>query len=90
METLDDLMNQLEKNNGIIFDLQNKNNDILEKIKDMERDYLTISHACKKYDVSYRFLYNFIMNGKLKNYSSGTRILLKRTEVENVLLRESV
>lgn len=88
MENIDFILAKIDSNNKSIQELIAQNNELSKKIKNIDYgEYLTISHACKKYDVSYRYLYNFVSSGKINNYSAGNRILLKTSEVEKVLLK---
>lgn len=88
MRTVEQIVEQIDKNNKKIEELTKKNAKLFKEFLSAQVDYVTISHACRKYDVSYRFLYNFVSTGEIKNYSKGTRILLKIDEVENVLLKK--
>lgn len=87
-KSIETIMNKIESNNKNIAQLVQENNELSKLARNLDNgEYLTISHACKKYDVSYRYLYNFVSSGKIFNYSAGNRILLKSSEVEKVLLR---
>lgn len=91
MKTIESLTNAIRKNNQTIQDLIRQNSEYtieLENLKDEEKDFISLTNASKKFNLSYATLYKKVQLGHIKNYSQTNVIMVKQSDVERVMFKK--
>lgn len=90
-KTIEGLTNAIRKNNKIIEELLRENSNYaleLENLKDEEKDFISLTNASRKFNLSYATLYKKVQTGDLKNYSKTSVIMVKQSDVERVMFKK--
>lgn len=90
--TVEQLTREMKKNNETISELLRINSQLateIELYKGEDKDYISLPNASRKYGISYATLYKKVQTGSLRNYSTTGVIMVRQSEVENVMFKQA-
>lgn len=87
MRTVEEIINSIEKNNKDMAGLLNENKQLAKELKELPEeswDWISVSTACKLWDISPAKMYAKINAGKLKTKRFESKIYVSKSEVMSI------